>query len=354
MIFLPAVLLISSCGEGTYNSLTVSEIKSVEDYVMSSYFLLRGDASLADSRTAWPAHTLPLSFPAAGSTKTSTKQNFPEKGQRTTVTITPTGTADVYKVVNVTTYPNREEVIESTTESYYVKDITTPGVDLNPDEIYDENDLLWDVDSDAQDFNARIKYETAYMDGTVRYEDVYATTTEDSILYAAFDINGSLSFPEPDGNGTWAPADDPSALYSSMVTYQQQEGSIFDFWSDYKIIIGTRYYTEHGDSAKPTKTSVTYERIIERSTEDSTLEERIDGFFERLFSGDPTSGVYAGETLTETVIRYEILPNNKKTVMTESEIFDSNNGASIVTFTAHYEEDENGVITYSGEPVAVY
>ena len=363
LIIVAAVLLISSCGEGFTDRLTVDETKSLENYVMSSYFILRGDEALAESRAAWPAHTVELTFPSAGSTTIRTKNNYPEKGQRTTVTITPHASiADVYLVENRTTYPRREEVIDYTVESYYVKDATpgdTAGGVITPDGTFDAADFLWDITDDEADFNKRIKFETSYLDGTTRYETVESNTTQAEIdggdlKYSVFDINGSLDFPAPNGSGTWAPSTDATANYSSMVTYQQEEGSALDFWSDYKIIIGTRYYTEHGDINRPTKTSVSYERVISRKTEDSDLSTKISAFFERLFSGGSDSTIYPGETLAETVIRYEIQPNGKKKVNTETQVFDTNDGTSIVTFTAAYEEDENGIVTKTGTPVAVY
>jgi hypothetical protein len=348
LLILTAAAIFTSCGTGTTPMLSVLEEKAFEDFVMSSYFIQRGDEAIAESRSAWPAHSIPLTFPAAGATTTAEKNNFPEKGQVTAVTIEPSGFPDIYLVTNVTTYIKRKDSISTTTESYYVKDVATIGT-------FNEDDLLWNLDTGmpgTQDFNKRQTYITEYTNGTTRYEKVEATTTEDSIKYQAFDIGGSLTFPAAT---TWSPTTDATANYSSMVSYIQEEGSAFNFWSDYKIIIGTRYYTEHGaDPTKPEKTSVTYEKVIERIASESSLADKISAYASRLFDDSPTDVVYPGETLAQTVIRYKITTNNKKTVNTRTQVFDNNDGTSVVTFNATYEESEDGTVTSPGDPVATY
>lgn len=345
-------IILTSCGAGTTDRLSAAEEEAIKDYVMSSYFMLRGDEALAESRAAWPAHVTELAFPEPGLMTTSPKQNYPEKGQRTTVTIVPTAVTDLYFVTNVTTYPKREDSIVKTTESYYVKDNDTTGIYGT----YDSADLLWDTDSNSQDFNKRIQFETEYSNGTIRYEKVIANTIGDSTQYAAFDIDGDLTFPAANNpDGTWSPATDSNALYSSMVSYIQEEGSALDVWSDYKLIIGTRYYTEHGSNpSKPNKTSVSYEKVIERKEAELSLSDKISIYIMRLFNDAPADMIYPGETLSETVIRYEILSNNQKTVNTQSTLYDSTDGTSVVTFTANYVEAEDGSVTSAGEPVATY
>ena len=342
-------IILTSCGAGTTGRLTAAEEEAFKDYVMSSYFMLRGDEALAESRAAWPAHVTELSFPEPGLITTSTKQNYPEKGQRTTVSIVPTSVTNLYFVTNETTYPKREDSIVKTTESYYVKDVAPIGT-------YDSADLLWNTDSNSQDFNKRIQFETEYSNGTVRYEKVEANTVEDSIQYAAFDIDGDLTFPAANNpDGTWSPATDANALYSSMVSYIQEEGSALNVWSDYKLIIGTRYYTEHGSNpSKPDKTSVSYEKVIERKEAELSVSDKISIYIMRLFNDAPADMIYPGETLSETVIRYEILSNNQKTVNTQSTLYDYADGTSVVTFTANYVEAEDGSVTSAGEPVATY
>ena len=357
LILSAAAVLLSSCGEGTTDRLTAAEVEAIESYVMSSYFMLRGDAELAESRAAWD-YTKEVQLPAEGQTTTALSKNYPEKGQETNVSITVHNAANsVYKVVNVTTYPKQDSIV-STTESYYIKDNGDGYLNktdaVTADYICDENG-----DTSAANSNSRIEFETLYADGNIRYEIIEANTNDGSnIKYAAFDIDGALTFPEPnqpDGE-TWAPEEDTDAIFSSMVSYQQVEGSALDVWNDYKMIIGTRYYTEDGTNLnKPHKTSVSYEKVIERKADDLDAGEKIVLFLNRLFSDEPAGMAFPGETLAETVIRYEIKENSgKKTINTQTEIYDGNIGASVVTFKATYETADDGTVLQSGLPVATY
>ncbi len=331
-------LLFASCGEGTTGRLSTDEVKTIEDYLLSSYFMLRGDAELADSRAAWD-YTKEVLLPATdGATTTSKSNNYPEKGQNTNVTITGKDVGNnIYTVVNVTTYP-RQDAIVSTTESYYIKD--------NGDGYLNNHDSICEADGTINT-NYRIAFETEYADGSIRYEKVAANTLDGSNLqYAPFDINGDLVFPS---GTTYTPPADTDANYSSMVNYVQEYGDPLNFYSDYTIIVGTRYYTEHGDLTKPTKTSLAYERTFTREAAVQNLDTKISALTDYLFSG--ADFVIKA---SETVIRYEIRPNGKKTVKTKTQLLDEITGGSIVTFTANYETDDSGTVISSGAPVAVY
>ncbi len=332
-------LLFASCGEGTTGRLSTDEVETIEDYLMSSYFILRGDTALPDSRSAWDYTKEVLLPTTADATTTAKSNNYPEKGQNTNVTITAEDLGNlVFKVVNVTTYP-RQDAIINTTESYYIKD--------DGDGYLDSGDNICIADGTTNS-NYRIKFETEYADGSIRYEKVAANTFDGStnVQYAAFDINGDLVFPS---GITYTPPSDTDANYSSMVNYVQVYGDPLNFYSDYTIIVGTRYYTEHGDAAKPTKTSVAYERTFTREVAVQNPKDKISAFSLNLFSG-----VDFVMKASETVIRYEIRPNGKKTVKTKTQLLDEITGGSIVTFTANYETDDSGTVISSGAPVAVY
>ena len=87
------------------------------------------------------------------------------------------------------------------------------------------------------------------------------------VKYAAFDINGSLEFPE--GRLGAEDGDDSTVSYSSKVTYQQEVRKNFAFWKVMnKVIVGARYYTEHDDGSGLVQTSVSYERTIEYEKRD--------------------------------------------------------------------------------------
>ena len=359
IILIIAAAVFTSCGAGISDRLTSAEVEAYEDYIMSSYFILRGDASLPESRAAWD-YTAEILLPADGQTKTATSNNYPEKGQSTTVTISRDASweAGVYKVVNFTTYPKRDSII-STTESYYIKDGGDGYLVKDIGGGFYSSDPICDLSGTVNSL-ARIEFKTIYADGTERDEVIIATKdpTGGSVSYADFDINSPLVFPvEGDtstwGGGTlaadeWSPAADAGAVWSSMIAYNQTVAFDFLFWNFSSQIIGVRYYTENSAGLR---TSVTYERVIGITT---ALAQYID-WSDKLFNGRNKDyiGTAEGTTYTETVIRTSIDANLKKTIKTSSQVYDEA-GAGIVNFTANYAEDENGVVTSSGAPVAVY
>lgn len=339
LLILTAALIFTACGTGTNSLMTVAEEEAYKNYVLSSYFMLRGDVKLADSRTAWD-YTETVTLPDAGETSTATSNNYPEKGQKTTVTISTTSEANVYFVSNITTYPNRDS-ISTTEENYYIKDDGSGK--------YDTADLICEADGTVNAFY-RETFRTTFDDGTTREEQIDALygDADNPISYAEFAIDGDLTFPEANNDDdTWSPTEG-DADWSSMVSYEQTEGNAYSLWNTYKNIMGVRYYTEQGD----VRTSVTYERMITRDTDALSTRDNLVAFLRRVFSRDPDSNtVYPGETLTETVIRKKISGNKKTQIETSSTVFDSN-GGSVVTFTASYETADDGTVISDGVPVA--
>ncbi len=342
ILIIAAVIITSGCN-GTTDRITVEQA----DYLLSSYYMLRGDDEIAESRAAWPAYTDSITLPTDSTPATGRKNNYPEKGQKTDVTIEKTLVTNVYKVSSVTTYPKKDS-ISSTTEVYFI-------LDADEDGVYTSADYICDSAGTRND-NLRSTFQTEYDNGTIRYEEIIATTADGlSSNYAEFDINGELSFPTPDSDGNWAPADDGTgtATWSSMVSYIQEEESGFWIWTNYRLITGTRYYTEITSGSDITKTSVSYEKCIERDSSNQSTSDNIIVFLKRLFNDNTTDLDYAGATLSETVIRYEILPTGKKTVNSNTLVKDQDS-STIVTFTAAYEEEADGSITSAGTPVAAY
>lgn len=345
LLILTAAVIFTSCGAGTTERLTTAEEQLFEDYVLSSYFMQRGDDALPESRAAWD-YTKEVILPTGSTPTSGTSMNYPEKGQKTVVTVEKTGTADVYKLTNLTTYPKREDSILKTEEVYYIKDngdgylnkigATTP-------------DVICTSDGTAAPL-ARETFTTTFTNGKTREEKINAVLgTGITTGYAEFPIDGPLTFPTPIADGTWAPAAG-DADWSSMVIYEQVEGNSYSLWSSYKNIMGVRYYTEQGT----VRTSVTYERMIVRDAETLSAMDNLTAFLSRLFSDNPDSNtLYPGETLTETVIRKKISGTKKTQINTSSTVYTAE-GTKAITFTASYETTDDGTVISAGEPVAVY
>lgn len=361
ILLIIAAALFTSCGAGVSDRLTDAEVEAYENYIMSSYFMLRGDSSIDESRAAWD-YTETVLFPTSATPTSATSKNYPEKGQSTTVTISTDESygTNVYKVVNVTTYPNHD-AITSTTETYYVKDTNSDGTyDATVDQIC--------TSAGTADPLAREMFKTVYDDGTERDETIIANRDSTSgsygtVHYAEFDIDGPLVFPNTEdpltlGGGTfntggteWSPGTTTDlSAWSSMVAYDQTIEYDFLFWTFSNHVIGTRYYTEDGTA----NTSVTYERVIATITANETFGDYTI-WSSKLFKGrnKDYQDTAEGTVYTETVIRTRIEGNKWKQVKSSSQVYNEA-GASVVTFNATYAEDENGVVTSSGAPVAVY
>ncbi|MDC7226531.1 MAG: hypothetical protein PQJ61_07180 [Spirochaetales bacterium] len=360
LILLTAFVFLSSCGDGTTDRLTAEEEEAYEKYIMSSYFMLRGDEEIAESRAAWD-YTTEVLLPTDSTPVEAISRNYPEKGQSTTVKITKTDTDHVYKVVNVTTYPRRDS-ITSTTESYYSYDDEQDGylVKDNGDGTFN-TDPICTADGTINEL-ARIEFTTLYDNGTERNETIEAVGGEaGTICYETFDLNDSLAFPDPDddttwgggtfSNGEWSPGELETSDYrwSSMVTYNQSLEYDLWLWTYYQQILGVRYYTEEEIDGDTVRTSVTYERTVATTTDNEDLGDYLDWLI-KFFSKKNSEETDADNTTyTETVIRTKIVGDKKKQIKTKSVVYDQA-GQSVVNFTASYDSDDED----SGEPVAIY
>ena len=240
-----------------------------------------------------------MSLTAAATTLT----DYPETGQNTVFTVQDMSAtlANLYKVTAVTSYPVWETDIVSFKETYYVLD--------DGDTVYDTDDQITD-NTGAVDPLYREVFQADYADGSVRYYQLAEThDSGDSTGYAAFDINDSLTFPA----GDWSPTAQ-TANWSSKVIYAQYFNKTWLFWrKDNKILVGARYYTEHGTVSDPTKTSVSYERMVYLTNADTSnlknnAKEAVADYVDYLFNGGNAPALLDSLTLAETVIRYQILP----------------------------------------------
>ena len=355
------LVLLSSCGAGTTDRLTIADTEAFEDYILSSYFMQRGDDIIPESRAAWD-YTKPVTLPAEGETSSSVTKNYPESGQTTTVTISKEASmpANVYKVENITTYPSRD-ALHHTTESYYILDYP----DGSPDGIYTSDDPICESDGDVNPLS-RESFVTVYDNGLERSEKIVATKSssagpEGAVNYADFDINDTLRFPDPDDSTThgggnfnvegteWSPGANPAAVWSSMVSYDQEVNYNYNKWTYTYHIIGIRYYTENSDDLR---TSVTYQRGIATSSASESFSNH-SNWRARLYSIRNSKKEDASKTTyIETVIRTQLTGSENKKVKMKSYTY-GEDSASIVTFTADYEEDK-GEIVKPGRPVAAY
>ncbi len=294
-------LFFAGCRPADYSEVSDEDIQGLKDYVLTSYYMLKGERDLSSGsvgRATVPVHNTDLLTDVAFSETSGSLSDYPEKGQTTSWTVDSQGDS-IYKINSTTQYANRD-AIDHTEEIYYVKD-------ENGDGQWTKDDPLVKPDGTVDNLY-REKFVTVFENDSTRYVEIEENTTDDpTVNYAAFDINGSLEFPE----GDWTPTVNTSAQYSSKVTYQQEVSKRFAFWNVMnKVIVGARYYTEHDDgSGGVVQTSVSYERAVEyeRSSLDGGF---IRDLMQELFSpGSYTS--YAEPTLSETVIRYKIEDNNK-------------------------------------------
>ncbi len=356
ILLITIAVVFTSCGAGTTNRINTAEIEDYENYIMSSYFMLRGGEELPKSRAAWD-YTTPVAFPTGSEPATATKNNYPESGQQTTVKLEKTTENDVYKVTNTTIY-NGFTCITNTIESYYVKDQGDGTV--TPDGIFNQaEDPICEADGTINPL-ARIEFKTSFDDGTERNETIHAVFGGGK--YAEFNIYDSLRFPnssDPDTwgggtlqNGLWAPGEGDSD-WSSMVTYDQTVKYKLYFWTYSKRIIGVRYYTEQGTGENAVKTSVTYERTIARYNDDPIGD--YNNWRKLLYQNRNLSqnSTFEDTVYTETVIRTKIDADGWKRVRSASMIYD-NAGTEKLEFTAEFEKDAEGNIIKEGKPQISY
>lgn len=317
-IILAAILGIGllSCRPATVDQITEEDVQGLRDYVLSSYYMLKGDenlsAGLSAGRATVPVHTDPQTSFSGG-----TKADYPEIGQTTTWTGEAQG-SNVYKITVVTTYENNG-AIDYTEEIYYVKDAADP--DTAALGTWGTEDPVVQPDGEVNNIY-REKFITVFKDGSVRYEEIETNTTHaqalgdgDSVKYAAFEAPSDAEIPASESEVITS---DTDAWYSSKVNYQQEVFKKFAFWNVLnKVIVGTRYYTETGaDSANPVRTSISFERTIERDKKGQ------GGFLQELRNAlyTPDTIDIDSATLAQTVIWYKIDTEGTKTIVQKTKV----------------------------------
>lgn len=301
-----SALLSVSCRPADYSQVTAEDQQSIKDYIISTFYMEK-PADAAAPRATVPVHTIgPLTF-AGGIV-----YDYSETGQITTYTVAAP-IADLYRISSVTTYPFNA-ALTNTTEEYYIKDVSVLGSWTNADPVV--------TGAGAVDNTYRLKFETAYLDGTLRSYRIGTDTSTNNwqgVKYTAFDINGSMDFPTVDV----APAVDGVALYSSKVDYLQDVNKKFSMWGrKYIALVGTQYYTEHLDPvlldpAKPIKTFVAYERVVDAG---ASVKGKSIAQLEKFLWGAADVDL-AAVTLATTVIRYQITADGTKTLKQRTVIF---------------------------------
>ncbi|MDC7232040.1 MAG: hypothetical protein PQJ58_02320 [Spirochaetales bacterium] len=318
ILSLSALLLFTGCT-------TDVEDTAGTDYLLAGYYMIAGEETpLTDddggnSRATAPAYwdnysNYTYAELIALGTDGLKINNYPERGQKTYVTVEATDVADVYKVTSRTEYPKKEEIFDYYLEEYYL----TPA-SWSAGELWSEG-VVCTADG-TEDETYRETMEVHFQDGSVRYEwiaDVHPDAGG-TAEYAMFDIDGDMSFPSE----FTGPAAGDSSWSSKVYYYQKVEAWISWFYKENKETFGVRYYTsaaDSGDNGWPSST-LAYEHTVTRQVSgwgDSDWGDLLDWLFGD-GSGD-SSGSSTGETLAETVIREEISSNGKKTTVSSTTI----------------------------------
>jgi hypothetical protein len=245
-----AALILSGCQiAGSANSKSVLE-ETVQAAFMQSA-MIEGEQNLFNglSKATLPDPATPIAYPTTTTPVVITRSNYPESGQSTKFTISKTGTAGIYTIVALTSYTGG--VRDTTTESYYVKD-------MNSNDQFDNStqDLICDkVGTPApklrQPFTDTLWYKRANKSTQVKSNRLQTITLTwappDNVRYGAFAIGGSMAF-----DAAFAPAVDSGALWSSKVGYTQSIPSktmgldtiLGTPYAATYDLVGTRYYTE--------------------------------------------------------------------------------------------------------------
>ena len=119
-------------------TLSSTELSAIKGSVMTTFEILKGaylPAGMAltpfmmsggapQARATVPMWgTTSYTLPAAGSTATGSKSNYPEPGQDSSWTVTGTAVSGVYEVVVTTTFLEIDDPRKEQTESYYIRDL---------------------------------------------------------------------------------------------------------------------------------------------------------------------------------------------------------------------------------------
>ncbi len=339
-IILITIFSITSC------SFDSSDSNADQDYILSGYYWMAGDdvtLSEGNDRAAINTYTLTKELTTdeelanysftklIGKGEYGNKvNNYPEQGQRTYYTVTLyeqdvvnpmtyTGTFNVYKISAKTDYPKKEEIFDYYLEEYYILDVDRNEGDTptGGDGFWTYADPITTKENGAWVYNskARETMELHYQDGSVRYEWI-TSDYNDGTQYDHFPIDGDMTIQD-------APAATATGMnWSSEVRYHQKIEEWIDYWyRETKEIYGVRYYTESlEDNGKTNRTSLAYERIVSQETEfNQSSSNALLMILDRIFGTNLAVSTTA-ETLAETVIRYEIQPNNRKTVRTVTKV----------------------------------
>ena len=237
-----------------------------------------------------PQATVPVSgsMPFAD----GTIEDYPEPGMTTNYAVSPEG-GNIYRITSTTQYPAANTTVDSYIEEYLVEDVSPIGQWTTADPVVNP--------SGEEDRTHRERMEMQFDDGSTRYETIVQMSFPDdsSDGFAAFDINGSLLYPD-----FAYPDSDSDAVFSSVVVYTHERSTVsdFDFWggTQDEAILGVRFYTEHftNDNQYYKGTLVAYERAIKGLT---------------TTGGEFTStlaDIYVGSehtTLAESVMRREVV-----------------------------------------------
>ncbi|QEN07049.1 hypothetical protein EXM22_03260 [Oceanispirochaeta crateris] len=316
-----AGLILSGCNSGSDEAVVGT------DYLLAGYYMMAGEeTALADegsSRASAPTwwdkydgYTYDQVI-ALGSDGIKVN-NYPEQGQKTYITVTdadPDLTENkVYKVSSRTEYPNKSDLIDYYLEVYYLQDIWLSG-------LWKDGSVV-EEDGDAWVTNplARETMEVVFQDGSVRKEWIaYDTNDPYAGYYAQFPLDGDMVIPsDPDWVPTSPSASGEVSFSSKVYYYQKIISPIGWFLNENKEIFGVRYYTEKDEgNDKYTKSSLAYEHTLSRSVPTWADDDWYSDFLDWIFSGGED------ETLSETVIRYAIGKNGKKTVKSSTNVVPS-------------------------------
>ena len=314
-ITLSALLLFAGCSTDVEDTVGT-------DYLLAGYYMIAGDAiALTDdaagtSRATAPVHQAAwetMSFAQWIADSPVKINNYPERGQKTYVTVKETGTADVYSVSSRTEYPKKEDLFDHYLEEYFVKN----EADLN---LWDNDDPIVNADG-STDFYNRETMEVVFKDGSIRTEWIadLPAFAGGSVDYAPFPLDGDLIIPAEGWTPPVAETSDNIEYGSKVYYYQKIESHISWYYKENKETFGVRYYTEakNPDNDKISSSTLTFENTLSRKVSswgDSDWGEILDW----IFGG--SSGGTSGETLAETVIREQITENGTKSVKSQTRV----------------------------------
>ena len=303
ILFSLTILIYTGCSSDTSDN-------SGEDYLLAGYYMIAGDEiPLADdSRATAPVHQADYStmtFDQWIAAPAFQITNYPERHQKTYITVTATAVADVYFVSSRTEYPNKGEIIDYYLEEYYVKD-EGDGIWNNADSIIDSSENV--------DPYFRTTMEVHFKDGSIRKEWIddifpgvgYVGTAD----YQYFPIDGDMTIPADDSFLT-----SDSSVWSSKVYYYQKVVSPIGYFDIGNIeIFGVRYYSQFDTLPKQKSSTLAYEKVLSRTNAilDTTTNPTLDSY---IFGSDN-----GGRILAQTVVRENISENGKKDAVTRSVI----------------------------------